>query len=128
MKKKLCAIFITILAFMLFAPAAFAADARWRNVATITPAISARDGSYASVVSCLEGTTKIECTLVLYEKNWLGAYSEISRCSSTYYGQKGKFSGTANIKSGTTYKLETIATVTRNGSSETVNTTFEKKC
>ena len=48
MKKKLCAIFITILAFMLFAPAAFAADARWRNVATITPAISARDGSYAS--------------------------------------------------------------------------------
>lgn len=74
MKKKLCAIFITILAFMLFAPAAFAADARWRNVATITPAISARDGSYASVVSCLEGTTKIECTLVLYEKNWLGAY------------------------------------------------------
>ena len=64
----------------------------------------------------------------LYEKNWLGAYSEISRCSSTYYGQKGKFSGTANIKSGTTYKLETIATVTRNGSSETVNTTFEKKC
>lgn len=37
MKKELCAIFITILAFMLFAPAAFAADARWRNVATITP-------------------------------------------------------------------------------------------
>ena len=128
MKKKLCAIFITILAFMLFAPAAFAADARWRNVATITPAISARDGSYASVVSCLSGTTKIDCTLVLYEKGLFGTYSEVSRSSSTYYGHTHEFSGTANIKSGTTYKLVTTATVTRNGSSETVSNTFEKKC
>ena len=82
MKKKLCAILITILAFTLFATSAFAAEARWRNVATITPVISANDNSYASVISCLEGTTKIECTLVLYEKNWLGVYSEVSRSSS----------------------------------------------
>lgn len=71
MKKKLCAILITILAFTLFATSAFAAEARWRNVATITPVISANDNSYASVISCLEGTTKIECTLVLYEKTGL---------------------------------------------------------
>ena len=68
MKKKLCAFLITILAFTLFATSAFAAEARWRNVATITPVISANDNSYASVISCLEGTTKIECTLVLYSR------------------------------------------------------------
>ena len=55
-------------------------------------------------------------------------YSEVSRSSSTYYGHTHEFSGTANIKSGTTYKLVTTATVTRNGSSETVSNTFEKKC
>ena len=54
--------------------------------------------------------------------------SEVSRSSSTYYGHTHEFSGTANIKSGTTYKLVTTATVTRNGSSETVSNTFEKKC
>lgn len=46
MKKKLCAIFITILAFMLFAPAAFAADVRWRNVATIPPYVLCISRSY----------------------------------------------------------------------------------
>ena len=128
MKKKLCAILITILAFTLFANSAFSAEARRRNVATITPVISANDNSYASVISCLEGTTKIECTLVLYEKNWLGVYSEVSRSSSTYYGHTHTFSGTTNIKSGKTYKLVTTATVTRNGFSEDVSDTFEKKC
>ena len=41
MKKKLCAILITILAFTLFATSAFAAEARWRNVTKITPIILA---------------------------------------------------------------------------------------
>ena len=128
MKKKLCATFLTLLALMVFATSVFAAEARWRNVTKITPIILASTNTYSSVINGLEGTTKIDCTLILYEKNQSGTYSEISRCSSTSYGQKGTFSGTANIKSGTTYKLETIATVTCNGSDETVSTTFEKKC
>ena len=90
---------------------------------TLTAAIS-----IFSCTSCLSGTTKIDCTLVLYEKGLFGTYSEVSRSSSTYYGHTHEFSGTANIKSGTTYKLVTTATVTRNGSSETVSNTFEKKC
>ena len=114
MKKKLCATFLTLLALMVFATSVFAAEARWRNVTKITPIILASTNTYSSVINGLEGTTKIDCTLILYEKNPSGTYSE--------------FSGTANIKSGTTYKLETIATVTCNGSDETVSTTFEKKC
>ena len=111
----------------LFLRTGFAA-VRWRNVASIYPGISAGDNSYTCEISCLSGTTKIDCTLVLYEKGLFGTYSEVSRSSSTYYGHTHEFSGTANIKSGTTYKLVTTATVTRNGSSETVSNTFEKKC
>ena len=128
MKKKLCATFLTLLALMVFATSVFAAEARWRNVTKITPIILASTNTYSSVINGLEGTTKIDCTLILYEKNQSGTYSEISRSSSTYYGHTHEFSGTANIKSGTTYKLVTTATVTRNGSSETVSNTFEKKC
>lgn len=128
MKKKLYAFLITFLALTLFAASAFAAEARWRNVASISPSIYASDNSYSSVITGLSGTTKIDCTLVLYEKSWLGTYSQVARSSSTYYGQMHEFSGTTSIKSGTTYKLVTTATVTRNGSAETVSNTFEKKC
>lgn len=127
MKKKLWAVLVAFVALTVFATSAFAA-VRWRNVASIYPGISAGDNSYTCEISCLSGTTKIDCTLVLYEKGLFGTYSEVSRSSSTYYGHTHEFSGTANIKSGTTYKLVTTATVTRNGSSETVSNTFEKKC
>ena len=128
MKKRLCAVLVTLLALMMCATSAFAAEMRWRNVASLSPSISAGDGRYTCEVYGLSGTTKIDCTLVLYEKSWLGTYSEVSRSSSTYYGQVHEFSGRTNIKSGTTYKLVTTATVTRNGSAETVSSTFEKKC
>ena len=128
MKKKLCAVLVTLLALTLFAASAFAAEARWRNVISLSPSISASDGRYTCEVVGASGTTKIDCTLVLYEKSWLGTYSEVARSSSTYYGQVQEISGSTNIKSGTTYKLVTTATVTRNGSAETVSNTFEKKC
>ena len=79
-----------------------------------------------SVVSLAQ--PKLIAPLFFMKKGLFGTYSEVSRSSSTYYGHTHEFSGTANIKSGTTYKLVTTATVTRNGSSETVSNTFEKKC
>ena len=106
MKKKLWAVLVAFVALTVFATSAFAV-VRWRNVASIYPGISAGDNSYTCEISCLSGTTKIDCTLVLYEKGLFGTYSEVSRSSSTYYGHTHEFSGTANIKSGTTYKLVT---------------------
>ena len=98
MKKKLWAVLVAFVALTVFATSAFAA-VRWRNVASIYPGISAGDNSYTCEISCLSGTTKIDCTLVLYEKGLFGTYSEVSRSSSTYYGHTHEFSGTANIKS-----------------------------
>lgn len=37
---------------------ALAAEPRWRNVASISPSMSAYDGSYTSAIIALEGTTK----------------------------------------------------------------------
>ena len=84
MKKKLWAVLVAFVALTVFATSAFAA-VRWRNVASIYPGISAGDNSYTCEISCLSGTTKIDCTLVLYEKGLFGTYSEVSRSSSTYY-------------------------------------------
>ena len=85
MKKKLWAVLVAFVALTVFATSAFAV-VRWRNVASIYPGISAGDNSYTCEISCLSGTTKIDCTLVLYEKGLFGTYSEVSRSSSTYYG------------------------------------------
>lgn len=79
-------------------------------------------------IIALEGTTKIECTLTLYEKGFFGNYTQVSQVSETYNGPRHEFVGYYAIKSGTTYKLNTTAKVTRNGVTETVSTDFEKRC
>lgn len=128
MKKtfKLLLAFV-LLACMLCVPA-FAATPRWETVASISPSMSAGDGAYTSYIIGLNGTTKIECTLTLYEKGLFGNYKQVAQTSSTYYGQQHEFIGYYAIKSGTTYKLNTTATVTCNGVTETVSTDFEKRC
>lgn len=103
-----------------------AAEPRWRNVASISPSMSAYDGSYTSAIIALEGTTKIECTLTLYEKGFSETIRRYLR-SWTYNGPRHEFVGYYAIKSGTTYKLNTTAKVTRNGVTETVSTDFEKQ-
>lgn len=128
MKKYLRIIFGMVLAAALLCTTAFAVEARWSNVASIGPSISANDGCYLSVVNGLSGTTKIDCTLILYEKGWFGSYTEVARTSGVYYGPSHEFAGYYDIKSGTTYKLTTQATVTRNGVDEYVEYSFEKKC
>ena len=93
---------------------------------TLTAAISIFSCTMLPVKAVREA---VITTLIEWHDKFVSIiYSEVSRSSSTDYGHTHEFSGTANIKSGTTYKLVTTATVTRNGSSETVSNTFEKKC
>ena len=125
MKKKLCALLVVILTATFLATTALAAEPRWTNVTLINPAIS-ENGSYANTVSCVSGTSKIECTMVLYQKGLFGTYSEVSRSSDVYYGDTYRFTGHYNIQSGKTYKLTTTVIATCNGVSEEVSTSFEK--
>lgn len=126
MKKAASMLICFVFAAVFLCTAAFAAEPRWSNVATISSQISANDGRYTSTITCLSGTTKIDCTLILYEKGWFGSYSEVSRTSEVYYGQVHEFVGYYDIKSNKTYKLTTQATVTRNGQDEYVENSFEK--
>ena len=115
MKKFLRSLLAITLLLGIVSTTALAAEPRWRNVASISPSMSAYDGSYTSAIIALEGTTKIECT-------------QVSQVSETYNGPRHEFVGYYAIKSGTTYKLNTTAKVTRNGVTETVSTDFEKRC
>ena len=128
MKKILRSILAVALLLGIVSTTAFAVQPRWENVASISPSMSASDGSYTSAIIALEGTTKIECTLTLYERGFWGNYKQVDQTSETYYGPRHELIGYYDIKSGTTYKLNTTATVTCNGVTETVTYDFEKRC
>ena len=66
MKKFLRSLLAITLLLGIVSTTALAAEPRWRNVASISPSMSAYDGSYTSAIIALEGTTEIECTLTLY--------------------------------------------------------------
>lgn len=126
--KKIIGIAISVLMATLFCVTAFAVEPRWKNVIAISPTISAEPQSYSSYIVADPKATKMECTLVLYEKGFWGNYTEVDRTSSTYYGFRHEFNGSYAIKAGTTYKLTTTVTVTANGTSETVSYDFDKRC
>ena len=128
MKKILRSIFAVALLLGIVSTTVFAVQPRWETVASLSPSMSASDGDYTCAIIGLDGTTKIECTLTLYEKGFWGNYKQVAQTSDTYYGQMHEFSGNYPIKSGTTYKLNTTATVTCNGVTETVTYDFEKRC
>ena len=128
MKKMLRSVLAVVLLLGIVTTTAFAVQPRWETVASLSPSMSASDGDYTCAIIGLDGTTKIECTLTLYEKGFWGNYKQVAQTSDTYYGQMHEFSGNYPIKSGTTYKLNTTATVTCNGVTETVTYDFEKRC
>ncbi len=128
MKKFLRSLLAITLLLGIVSTTALAAEPRWRNVASISPSMSAYDGSYTSAIIALEGTTKIECTLTLYEKGFSETIRRYLRSVRLTTVPRHEFVGYYAIKSGTTYKLNTTAKVTRNGVTETVSTDFEKRC
>lgn len=128
MKRSISILLVLLMIVSVCAVSAYAAEPRWTNVASMSPIIAADSGTYGNQVAGMSGTTRIACTLVLYEKGWFG-YSEVARTSETYDGGGHFFYGTySNIKSGKKYRLDTTVTVTRNGVDETVTTSFEKQC
>ena len=99
----------------------------WVNTLSIIPSISGSAGTYSCSINGVSGTTKISATLVLYEKGWLGGYTEVARTSHTTYSASFFKSDSYSFSSGKTYKLEVSGTVTRNGYAEPVSATIEQK-
>lgn len=128
MRKSLRTILAIFFAATLLSTTVYAVQARWANVRQILPTISAASGCYSCSIEGLPGTTKIECSLTLYEKAEDGNFVEVSHVSETCYVSNHKFVGYYNIKRGKTYRLVAAATVTCNGIAEDVSSTFEKNC
>ncbi|MEG0304535.1 MAG: hypothetical protein RR764_09750 [Oscillospiraceae bacterium] len=132
MKKLLSIVLISILVLGL-STATFAAQnevsitPRWTNTSLITPDISKLANNYSAHIMGYTGTTKIECTMVLYEKGWFGSYTEVSRNNQTANQSVKTFVASYTYTSGKTYKLEVTTVVTRNGTAETVTVSTEKK-
>ena len=137
MKKFICIVLTVVLA--LSCMSAFAAEPLssqeggtttqesitpvWVNTLSIIPSISGSAGTYSCSINGVSGTTKISATLVLYEKGWLGGYTEVARTSHTTYSASFFKSDSYSFSSGKTYKLEVSGTVTRNGYAEPVSAT-----
>ena len=138
MKKFICIVLTVVLA--LSCMSAFAAEPLssqeggtttqesitpfWVNTLSIIPSISGSAGTYSCSINGVSGTTKISATLVLYEKGWLGGYTEVARTSHTTYSASFFKSDSYSFSSGKTYKLEVSGTVTRNGYAEPVSATI----
>lgn len=128
MKKILRRFLAVALLLGVVSTTALAMEPRWSHVASISPSMSAYDGNYTSDRIGIDGTTKIECTLTLYEKGFFGNYKQVAQTTGTYNGPRHEVIGYYSIESGTIYKRNTTAKVTRNGVTETVLIDFEKRC
>lgn len=88
----------------------------WTNTSSVTVSIS------------FSGTTKITADFVLERKNSNGTYTVVKTFpTKTTNSASLRFSDTATITTGYTYRLSLSATVTRNGTNETVSGWVEKK-
>lgn len=110
---------IALMGIILSVPA-FAAQPRWSNVASMTLRILKNNNQYICDIEGFSGTTQIECTMVLYEKNQRNQYVEISRVTLTHNGRDKQFVGNCSMQANKTYMLTVNAVVTCNGTKETI--------
>ncbi|MCL2083311.1 MAG: hypothetical protein FWH04_08790 [Oscillospiraceae bacterium] len=103
---------------------------RWANVSSVNLGLSfsGTTATCSGSITGYSGTTKITATYVLRRKNSNGTYTVVKTFpTQTVNGSTLRFSGTASITTGYTYRLTVTATVTRNGTNETVTNWLEKK-
>ena len=98
----------------------------WLNVSEISFTMSRTSGTvnWSSTIYGLSGTTSITATYMLYKKDSGGNYTSLGTWNASSTTQKLTASGSATGAAGT-YKITVTAKVTRNGTTETVDNSFE---
>lgn len=102
----------------------------WTNTSSVTVSISfsGTTATCSGIIDGFSGTTKITADFVLERKNSNGTYTVVKTFpTKTANSASLRFSDTATITTGYTYRLSVSATVTRNGTNETVSGWVEKK-
>ena len=126
--KKTLALELAVVLVLVTALPVFAAEPRWANIVSIVPRLLLADDMYISEIVGMDGTTKITCQMILYERDVYGDYNEVDRSTKqTVYAPDALFQKGYDLNSGTSYRLVTNVDVTRNGTTESVSYTFDKR-
>lgn len=133
--KKVIAGLLSFILTALIATTALAAPPQtvqpmWKNVISVTPTIYASTDEYACEIYAIEGTSRIACTLTLYEEKSPGSDAFIYKSSltDTYNGSQHIFRKSCAIEEGLRYKIVVSASVTRNGYAEPISLSWIKQC
>lgn len=119
--KKLLVVFLaTLMCMSVLAIPVFAATPRWTNANSITTSFSPENDAYKVIVDGVTGTTKIEITASLKEKNIFGIYVEKDTTSGTYYSRSATLTGDYDMSTSKDYKVTAVVKVTANGVTETI--------
>ena len=119
--KKIISIMLTMITCLsVFTITAFAASPRWANAYIVDPDFDKNSGRYQVYVDGKEGTTKIEITATLKEKNILGIYVNKDTVSGTYYSKTATLTGYYNMSASKEYKVSAVVYVTANGVREKI--------
>ena len=101
---------------------------RWANASRVAVDLSF-DGGKAEctgIVYGKSGTTKISATFTLERKNANGTYTHVTSWYTSTSGLSLNFFEATSVSSGYTYRLKVSASVTCNGTTETVSTSVER--
>lgn len=133
MKKRLTAaiVCVCVMLGMMYMPAVAATNfigiaPMWENTSDITLALSYSSGTvkWNSTIVGEPNTTKITATFTLYKINANGTYTSLGTWDASSTTLRLTTSGSATGSAGT-YKISVTAKVTRNGTTETVDNSFE---
>ncbi len=128
--RKVIAILLVVVLLGTGIPAHAEMAPEYVNTSMIMAEISFRGSQAvcASVVDAFNGTSKIQETMYLYRKESSGTYTLLKSWSNTVYWDLLGVEQVFYVLKGYTYRINCIASVTRNGYTETVYAYSESRC
>ena len=119
--KKFMSVFMAaIICLSVLVIPVSAATPRWANANSINTTIDSTNDLYKVIVNGVEGTTKIEISATLKEKNILGIYVDKHTSSGTYYSRSATLTGYYDMSTSKDYKVSAVIYVTANGVREKI--------
>lgn len=119
-KKFMAAFLAAIVCLSVLVIPVSAATPRWANANAVNTNIDSSSDIYKVIVDGVPGTTKIEISATLKEKNILGIYVDKHTSSGTYYSRSATLTGYYDMSTSKNYKVSAVIYVTANGVREKI--------
>ena len=119
-KKLISIVLAVIICLSIFIIPVSAVSPRWANAYFVNPNAYPSSDRYEVFVDGKSGTTKIEISATLKEKNILGIYVNKHTSSGTYYSASATLTGYYDMSTSKEYKVSAVVYVTTNGVREKI--------